>query len=65
MYYVHLERRRTMPVVRNAVVALTGRWAKVKVYLLVENIPTIVGEGLAAKSLGMVVWDQRFVNEVL
>lgn len=64
MYYVHLVRRRTMLVVRNVVVALTGRWAKVKVYLMVENLPTRMEEGLAAKSLGKVGWDQRFVNEV-
>jgi hypothetical protein len=64
MYYVHLVRRRTMLVVRNAVVALKGRWAKVKVYILVENIPTRLEEGLTVKSLGKVEWDQRFVNEV-
>jgi hypothetical protein len=64
MYYVHHVRRRTMPVVRNAVVVLKGRWAKARVYLLVEKIPTRLGEELATPSLGKVGWDQRFVNEV-
>ena len=54
-----------MLVVRNAVVALKGRWVEVKVYLLVEDIPTGLEEGLAARLLGKVGWDQRFVSEVL
>jgi hypothetical protein len=64
MYYVHLVRKRTMLVVRNAVVALKGKWAKGEIYLLAENIPTTLGEGLAVKSVEKVGWDQRFVNEV-
>ena len=54
MYCDHLVRRRTMLVARNAVVALIGRWAKVKVYLLAENLPTKMAEKPAAKLLGKV-----------